>query len=388
MSTLSELIHYCNEDDPVGAMLLLGEWGCGKTYLIEKDLAGALKDTHIIVKVSLFGMNDQKDLQDSVRQKWFEACLPLLGTLKRAKENTKGFWTALNGVIRVINPIAGSAGNVMTSVNALDLLPIKNEIEDIRTHEKKRVVLVYDDFERTNMNPLELLGVINDYCENSNFNTIISANEEFFIKKMEMDDATYHMLREKTVSQSIYHIPDYSSIVHSIISERTWPSPEYAEFLAEHEALILDAFISEDDITAKGIISRNNAKCHNLRSLTKGLESFFRIYYHMDSQGLEVPDGCLYSFLAFFLASKSGIYKNGEHTLEIDDSDIKQLYSKYSPELMTEAEREWIESGIWDSERYLEEMTDIYDKAPQKASAIEKTNEVIETQYGHENISQ
>ena len=43
MSTLSELIHYCNEDDPVGAMLLLGEWGCGKTYLIEKDLAGALR---------------------------------------------------------------------------------------------------------------------------------------------------------------------------------------------------------------------------------------------------------------------------------------------------------------------------------------------------------
>ena len=48
MSTLSELIHYCNEDDPVGAVLLLGEWGCGKTYLIEKDLAGALKDTCIL----------------------------------------------------------------------------------------------------------------------------------------------------------------------------------------------------------------------------------------------------------------------------------------------------------------------------------------------------
>ena len=151
MSTLSELIHYCNEDDPVGAMLLLGEWGCGKTYLIEKDLAGALKDTHIIIKVSLFGMNNQKDLQDSVRQKWFEACLPILGTLRKAKENTKGFWMALNGVIRIINPIAGGAGDVMTSVNALDLLPIKNEIEDIRTYAKKRVVLVYDDFENRKM---------------------------------------------------------------------------------------------------------------------------------------------------------------------------------------------------------------------------------------------
>ena len=370
MSTLSELIHYCNEDDPVGAMLLLGEWGCGKTYLIEKDLAGALKDTHIIIKVSLFGMNNQKALQDSVRQKWFEACLPILGTLNKAKENAKGFWTALNGMIRVINPIAGSAGDIMTSVNALDLLPVKNEIEDIKTHAKKRVVLVYDDFERANMNPFELLGVINDYCENSNFNTIISANEEFFKKQMEMDDATYHMLREKTVSQSIYNIPDYPSIVHSIISERTWPSPEYAEFLAGREALVLDAFISEDDITAKGIVSRNNGRCHNFRSLTKGLESFFRIYYHMESRGLEVPDGYLYSFLAFFLASKSGIYKNGEHTLEFDDSDIKQLYSKYLPELMTEAEREWIESGIWNSARYLEEMAAIYGKASQMVPEI------------------
>ena len=59
--------------------------------------------------------------------------------------------------------------------------------------------------------------------------------------------------------------------------------------------------------------------------------------------------------------------------MEIDDSDIKRLYSKYLPELMTETEREWIESGIWDSERYLEEMTVIYDKASQKVSAVEKT---------------
>ena len=58
MSSLDELIHYCNEPDPVGALMLTGEWGCGKTYIIEKDLAEALKDTHIIVRVSLFGMND------------------------------------------------------------------------------------------------------------------------------------------------------------------------------------------------------------------------------------------------------------------------------------------------------------------------------------------
>ena len=42
MGALEELIHYCNEKDPIGAMLLTGEWGCGKTYLIENGLTKAL----------------------------------------------------------------------------------------------------------------------------------------------------------------------------------------------------------------------------------------------------------------------------------------------------------------------------------------------------------
>ena len=38
MNTLEELLYYCNEPEPVGALLLTGEWGCGKTYLIVKTL--------------------------------------------------------------------------------------------------------------------------------------------------------------------------------------------------------------------------------------------------------------------------------------------------------------------------------------------------------------
>lgn len=57
MNTLEELKYYCEENRPVGAMLLTGEWGCGKTYLIDHDLKETLKDTHIIIRVSLFGIN-------------------------------------------------------------------------------------------------------------------------------------------------------------------------------------------------------------------------------------------------------------------------------------------------------------------------------------------
>jgi hypothetical protein len=35
MSTLSELVHYCKEPDPVGALLLTGEWECSQEYTSE-----------------------------------------------------------------------------------------------------------------------------------------------------------------------------------------------------------------------------------------------------------------------------------------------------------------------------------------------------------------
>ena len=71
MGALEELIHYCNEKNPIGALLLAGEWGCGKTYLIENELTKALENTHVIVKVSLFGVTDAGALRNMIRQRWF-----------------------------------------------------------------------------------------------------------------------------------------------------------------------------------------------------------------------------------------------------------------------------------------------------------------------------
>ena len=43
-----QIQYFCNEKEPTGALILTGEWGCGKTHLIEHDLKDALKDSHII----------------------------------------------------------------------------------------------------------------------------------------------------------------------------------------------------------------------------------------------------------------------------------------------------------------------------------------------------
>jgi len=70
MSTLEELAYYCKLNNPVGALLLTGEWGCGKTYIVENDLKELLKDTHVIIRVSFFGIPTIEELHKMVKASW------------------------------------------------------------------------------------------------------------------------------------------------------------------------------------------------------------------------------------------------------------------------------------------------------------------------------
>lgn len=49
--------------------MLTGEWGCGKTYLLNNKLTEELKDTHIILRISLFGISSVDKVKTDVKQK-------------------------------------------------------------------------------------------------------------------------------------------------------------------------------------------------------------------------------------------------------------------------------------------------------------------------------
>ena len=91
VSTLQELVRYCNEEKHLGALLLTGEWGCGKTYLIDNDLAEALRDTHFIVRVSLLGVDSVEALNDAVKKQYLQVCTPFLSKLKQERERRTNF---------------------------------------------------------------------------------------------------------------------------------------------------------------------------------------------------------------------------------------------------------------------------------------------------------
>lgn len=72
MNTVDELVDYCRELEPVGALMLSGEWGCGKTYLIEHDLKDTLNTEAIVLRISLFGISAAEEIHSAVRNQWVD----------------------------------------------------------------------------------------------------------------------------------------------------------------------------------------------------------------------------------------------------------------------------------------------------------------------------
>ena len=84
MDLIEELKSYCDINNPVGALMLSGEWGSGKTYFIKKFIK-SVKDKYVFVCISLFGIDSLDKLRVDVKKKWLE----------KASELDKNFYTII-----------------------------------------------------------------------------------------------------------------------------------------------------------------------------------------------------------------------------------------------------------------------------------------------------
>ena len=358
MSTLEELIHYCRIDRPIGAIALYGESGCGKTYLIENDLAEVLRDTHFIVRISLFGISSIEALHTAVKKQWLYTCTPFLTRLKDQYEHagkSRGLLKAINTIVKKLNPQAEKLANAVS--DPLEYIVIEPESFGIQAKARKKAILVFDDADRTRLNLTDLLGTINDYCENLHFNTIIIANRDFLNETNQDTLAAVGTAKEKTVAYAIMHTPDYDKIVHEMITDSIWKTEKYGEFLKEHEQTVAEAFASDH----MDMLNRDTAisKHHNIRTLIAALESFHRVYHHMTKAGIRDIKPYLYSFIAFFLSAKSGITKDKKYCYNPTDEEISQLYPRFSAECLFESVRNWVCFGYWNKESFMEELSRI-----------------------------
>ena len=198
MDTLEKLKYYCEERKPVGAMMFTGEWGCGKTYLLDNMLKEILKEIHVLIRISLFGIASIDELRNEIKRSWLNAL---------AEENEQfpvlqnkyfrwqyGKKVADKGTDILPEPLKAIASGVL-SLNDLDFVKIEPTMGD------KKVILIFDDLEQANISTGDLFGCINDYCENLLINTIIVTNEEKN-KPNDTNKIEYREIKEKIIQRT------------------------------------------------------------------------------------------------------------------------------------------------------------------------------------------
>lgn len=289
MNTIDELLYYCRESEPVGAVLLSGEWGCGKTYLVDHELKAILDGEAVILRISLFGITRPEEIHDAVKSAWMETYYRIKG-LDSIVKNVKKFKRVVETAQILPEPLKG-----ILATDPADFFSAKNKIDD------KYVVLVFDDLERCQMNSVDVLGIINDYCENGQYHTIIVANQE------------------KIVQRTVQYIPDYKKIVHTVITSMKYENSEYKAFIESCESGLLELFAPDRDDLSYGKRLGNNALFdseeqerltppHNIRSLKCAIKDFYRIYCLLIENEVPNLSNWLYSFTSYTIAYKAATY--------------------------------------------------------------------------------
>ena len=298
-SSLRELVYYCTEPEPVGALMFTGEWGCGKTYLIDHELKATFdgqngREEKVIIRVSLFGVSSVENIHSLVKESWMEAYYENFPTvLKKTTRFLKNIQSS----------IAKMEGNdemkLLASVGLSNFMRVKNIIN------KKPVILVFDDLERCQMDRIDVLGCINDYCENQKFYTIIVCNPDKMQSdkerneedkaKDELIQLTYAEIKEKIVQRTVQYKPDYEGIVHNVIRELKYQDKEYQGFIEKHERELLELFAPNMGVRSTG----ENVQLHNIRSLKCAITDFYRIYIILEKNGFSDVERWLYAFTRY-----------------------------------------------------------------------------------------
>lgn len=163
------VVDYVSDDRKTQAVLLDGEWGCGKTFFIKEHLIPALQNIghSEIYKISLYGISTVDMIQEMLYAQWLE---------KFVKKRAGKIGRVVNNGIGIFGKSAIHALESKIGVRGIakDLAkPLIGAI-DKNTHN----IIIFDDLERCRVDIIQLMGFLNNLSENNGFKLILVANEK------------------------------------------------------------------------------------------------------------------------------------------------------------------------------------------------------------------
>ena len=329
---------YIGIENPQYAVLLTGNWGCGKTYFI-KNLIKELDSTEdkialkpicvwfnrianfikklirkrkksdstedkIALKpiyVSLNGISDTHSINEKIRAE----ISPFWNSkgMKIAKNVAKGLLKATTKIALDFDEDKKADGNISFNIDLLGMLdPANKEIKGKR-------ILIFDDIERCAIKTDEIFGYINNFVEHSRCKVILLTDEEKIKVKYQKSksdiDIDYKDFKEKLIGQTFEVQSDVAAAVTHFIKEINKNKQDLD--LSEHKDLIKELFVS--------------SKLENLRVFRQALLDFNRLTTCIDEKltDHEKYDEFIKNLLAYFII----VYI--EH--KTGNEDIKQWWS-------------------------------------------------------------
>lgn len=361
MDIKAEILDYINQPELAGALLLTGQWGCGKSYLI-KEIAKELNaGTKVAITViSLFGLDSIAAINKRVKDEYTSFMLGTFG--KTTKKVSKALANVVKDSLSVASiatngqPGLSAAAQGLSSIMNYDvfgLVEVKNTIG--KDDKERKFVIVFDDLERNNLDKKDLLGAINEYVENKHIKVIVIADQD----KIDADE--YKEYKEKIVSRTIKMSADYESLIKHIIYEYSKASEDYHAFLSDNLELLWIVF--------------TESKSNNLRTLKAILADFKRIYDAWIETEISTDNmkWALYTFAAEMFISKATNPSKGNNATQTRqytsfnfEREKEQFEFKGKNNSSFSCFRGWINRGTWDKDTFIKELR-------KKYSDLEKT---------------
>jgi len=306
---IKNINHYLDQNQPAHALLISGDWGAGKTYFVDALMEEQNKienNQKKIIKISLFGVQKTSEIDLKI----FQSLHPILGSkyTQLAGNILKG---ALSFGFKI--DIASEKDKKTESSFTLKLDQLKFLDFFSKDGKGQKLVIIFDDLERSNIDPKELLGYINHTVEISKIHTILVAHEKFLLEND--DKKIYRDFKEKIIDKTFEIRQDHEKVISS--------------FLEETKNKII--------IGQKNLIQQiyESSKHKNLRSLKQSIFDFKYLLSEIDDEYLENQKFLEILALTFFALSievKKGsiseedIRKGIPFSSNTDPSDI---YKKY-----------------------------------------------------------
>ena len=248
---------------------------------------------------------------------------PYLEKIEEKTEKSRGWISGIANWVKNMPSMPVEVNSIM-AINPLDFINIQEEISPGR-----KLVLVFDDFERSKIDGVELLGAINEYVESKKIKVIIVADED------KIEEKRYKEFKEKVIFRTVKLIPDYHKVIGEMIEKYKETEAGYTSFLLQNKSILVNIF--------------EQSNSDNLRIFKSLLIDFERVFGFLPSLALSErsTNKMLYSFGITLFNSKI-IRQDKPRDNEKRNDELNREIREYYQTAPIGRLREWIQDGVWD----------------------------------------